>query len=250
MEKTLEQAFCPPLCLLFEAFLLAWEKQPQAPSAEFLLSVRQGQHSNQSAGDRHTAQTEKTVPKTAFHLFYSLLPIGATEGRNSLTMSEGWNVDSQQRWDAGVGFYFRSYLTRSYNSLRWAPQPLTWPWWCRSDKRWGRLDSSELENRDKRSDDGQQVTSDVWHSEQQSSLCVFGGCNFRVWCSFFFCVSWKCFNNLWSDVILILNRALSSRWRSRVSQWRNPQSEIKEIVYFNFIFYIQLQGYSQLWHVT
>lgn len=27
MEKTLEQDFCPPLCLLLEAFLLAWEDE-------------------------------------------------------------------------------------------------------------------------------------------------------------------------------------------------------------------------------
>lgn len=92
-----------PLSLIW-GLLTRLGKQPQAPNAEFVLSVRQGQHSNQSAVARNTAQTEKTVPKTAFHLFYFLLPIGATEGRNSLTMSEWWNVDSQQRCDAGVGF--------------------------------------------------------------------------------------------------------------------------------------------------
>lgn len=229
-----------PLSLIW-GLLTRLGKQSHAPNAEFLLSVRQGQHSNQSAGDRNTAQTEKTVPKAAFHLFFA----ANWSYRRKEQSYHVWGMERglpAEVWCWG-GFYFRSYLTRSYNSLRWAPQPLTWPRWCRSDKRWGRLDSSELENRDKRSDDGQQVTSDVWHSEQQSSMCVFGGCNFRV--------RWNCFliisDLMWSGCS---TDRLSSRCRSRVSQWRNPQSEIKEIVYFNFIFYIQLQGYSQLWHVT
>lgn len=164
-------------------------------------------------------------------------------------MSEWWNVDSQQRCDAGVGFmsglishapiiacgghrsplHGRGGAALIRGEADWIPQ------------------SWKIETRGATTDSEWPLVSDT---DQQSSLCVFGGCNFIVWCTFFFCVSWKGLNNLWSDVIRILNQPLSSRCRSRVSQWRNPQSEIKEIVYFNFIFYIQLQGYSQLWHVT
>lgn len=104
MEKTLEQAFCPPLCLLFEAFLLAWENNHKHPTLNFSWAYDRANIQISRRGGQNTAQTEKTIPKTAFHLFYFLLPIGATEGRNSLTMSEWWNVDSQQRCDAGVGF--------------------------------------------------------------------------------------------------------------------------------------------------
>lgn len=111
------------------------------PFEQTIEPIFKSLHQNTIQGIQHYPQN------ICFSGLCFFLPIVATEGRSWLTMSEWWNLNSQQKCDAEVGFMFgQSYLPRSYNSLRWAPQSLIWPLSCRSDKRWGRLDSSELEN--------------------------------------------------------------------------------------------------------
>lgn len=100
----------------------------------------------------NTVQYNTAPPRPPSHLLVISLTSPASrsyrrkEGTDLPCLTDGtWTPSSSVM--LGWVLCWPSLISRApIISLRWAPQCLLWSWPCRSDKRWGRLDSSELEN--------------------------------------------------------------------------------------------------------